>query len=129
MSNAETSVETYPPTQCICRHYLNGVIERVEGCPFHSKVNVAIKDAVDWKMRHDTEQTMHAAWRKRAEEAELRENRYLKVLRSLAGGMNTSCAWCETIFGYEHTEECQIALLLNLVAIDQSLRKHRNGVQ
>lgn len=62
----------------------------------------------DWKARHDTEQTMHNAWRKRAEEAELREAEYLRVLTLFAGGMNTSCADCEAVLGNRHSEQCLI---------------------
>lgn len=67
---------------------------------------------MDLKDILETEKTMHNAWRKRAEEAESALSECLRLLRILAGGTNTSCAYCHAMLGNQHSEQCLIDLLL-----------------
>jgi hypothetical protein len=67
---------------------------------------------INLEAKYQTEQTMHQAWRKRAEEAELTLSNCLTLLIILAGGRNSCCAYCEAIYGTQHSEQCLIAQTL-----------------
>lgn len=54
----------------------------------------------------------HLSWRVRAEKAEEKLSNCLTLLQNLASGTETSCEWCNTYYGYPHSDQCAIAQVL-----------------
>lgn len=71
-----------------------------------------MSEQTELKNALETEKTMHQAWRKRALEAEISLSECLSLLRTLAGGTNTTCAFCHAMLGNQHAEQCRIAQTL-----------------